>query len=143
MERIALFESAPNKIVEGVREGFLNPIDVKIAILEYSKILDYIDRNISEELDNELGKYKGNSFEYGNFKVTKRETKRYDFSNINEWVEKQIVINDTKLKQKDIETKYKSASQDNPVVDITTGEVVTSIPFTVTKSLVIKEVIAK
>lgn len=143
MERIAIFESSPSEIVKKVKDGFINPLDVKLAVSEYQKILEYIDRNIQPELDNELDKYKGSTFEYGNCKITKRETRKYDFTGINEWTEKQIVINDAKLKVKDIETKYKSASPDNPVVDTTTGEVVTAIPFTVTKSLIIKHSVEK
>lgn len=147
-ENINLFENVTvlkehvlnqtNGIIEAVKNGEVNPLEVQMRVKILENAVKEIKDGINEEVLSEAGKYGSKSFEFKGGKFSVSERKTYDFTGINEWNEINAQINDLKAKQKTIETKYKTANVDNVIVDLTTGETITSVPYTTTKIISVK-----
>lgn len=133
-------EQLTDNLVAKVKEGFINPLEVKCKLNKLQKCLEKAEKAILSEVNSEIDKYSGKekTIEYAGFKITRSETKKYDFSGIGEWCSLTAEIERLTNIRKDVETKYKSASADNVIVDTTTGEEVTSVPYTVTSRITVK-----
>ena len=133
-------ESLTDNLVAKVQEGYLNPLEVKCKLNKLQKCLEKAEKAILNEVNNEIDKYSGKekTIEYAGFKISRCETKKYDFSGIGEWEEITAEIERLNGIRKNIEDKYKAASVDNVIVDTKTGEEVTSVPYTVTSRITIK-----
>lgn len=133
-------EQLTDNLITKVQEGFLNPLEVKCKLNKLQKCLEKAEKAILSEVNSELDKYSGKekTIEYAGFKITRSETKKYDFSGIGEWEAINAEIERLTNIRKNVETKYKSASADNVIVDTTTGEEVTSVPYTVTSRITVK-----
>lgn len=133
-------ESLTDNLVAKVQEGYLNPLEVKCKLNKLQKCLEKAEKAILSEVNNEIDKYssKEKTIEYAGFKITRCETKKYDFSGIGEWEEVTAEIERLNGIRKNIEDKYKTASIDNVIVDTKTGEEITSIPYTVTSRITVK-----
>lgn len=125
-------------IIEAVRNGEVNPLEVQMRVKILENAVKEIKDGINEEVLSEAEKYGSKYFEYKGGKFSVSERKTYDFTSINEWNEINSQINDLKAKQKTIETKYKTANVDNVIVDMTTGETITSVPYKTTKIISVK-----
>ena len=147
-ENINLFENVTvlkeqvlnqtNGIIEAVKNGEVNPLEVQMRVKILENAVKEIKDGINAEVLSEAEKYGSKTFEYKGGKFSVSERKTYDFTGINEWNEVNEQINNLKAKQKTIETKYKTANVDNVIVDITTGETITSVPYTTTKIISVK-----
>lgn len=147
-ENINLFENATvlkeqvlnqtNGIIEAVKNGEVNPLEVQMRVKILENAVKEIKDGINAEVLIEAEKYGSKTFEYKGGKFSVSERKTYDFTGINEWNEINEQINNLKAKQKTIETKYKTANVDNVIVDMTTGETITSVPYTTTKIISVK-----
>lgn len=132
-------ESLTDNLIAKVQEGYLNPLEVKCKLNKLQKCFEKAEKAILDEVNNEIDKYgKEKTIEYAGFKITRSEQKKYDFSGIGEWCSLTAEIERLTNIRKDVETKYKSASADNVIVDTTTGEEVTSVPYTVTSRITVK-----
>lgn len=133
-------ERLTDNLVAKVQDGFLNPLEAKCKLSKLQKCLEKAEKAIISEVNSEIDKYstKEKTIEYMGFKITRSETKKYDFSGIGEWCSLTAEIERLTNIRKDVETKYKSASADNVIVDTTTGEEVTSVPYTVTSRITVK-----
>lgn len=133
-------ESLTNNLVTKVKEGFLNPLEIKCKLNKLQKCLEKAEKAILSEVNNEIDRYsgEGKTIEYAGFKISRSETKKYDFSGIGEWEEINAEIERLNGIRKNIEDKYKTASVDNVIVDTKTGEEITSVPYTVTSRIIIK-----
>lgn len=68
------------KILGDVAEGWLNPLDVFVAVNKIKKQLDSLTGAISEEAFDEAQKF-GTSFDYKGFKITSSQGRRsFDYS---------------------------------------------------------------
>lgn len=147
-ENINLFENATvlkeqvlnqtNGIIEAVKNGEVNPLEVQMRVKILENAVKEIKDGINAEVLTEAEKYGSKTFDYKGGKFSVSERKTYDFTGINEWNEINEQINNLKAKQKTIETKYKTANVDNVIVDMTTGETITSVPYTTTKIISVK-----
>lgn len=133
-------ERLTDNLVAKVQDGFLNPLEAKCKLSKLQKCLEKAEKAILSEVNSEIDKYSGKekTIEYAGFKISRVETKKYDFSGIGEWCSLTAEIERLTNIRKDVETKYKSASADNVIVDTTTGEEVTSVPYTVTSRITVK-----
>ena len=127
-----------NSIIEAVKNGKVNPLEVQMRVKILENAVKEIKDGINAEVLSEAEKYGSKTFDYKGGKFSVSERKTYDFTGINEWNEINEQINNLKAKQKTIETKYKTANVDNVIVDITTGETITSVPYTTTKIISVK-----
>lgn len=125
-------------VIEAVKNGDVNPLEVQMKVKILENAVKEIKDGINEEVLSEAEKYGSKTFDFKGGKFTVSERKTYDYTGINEWNEINEQINNLKAKQKTIETKYKTANVDNVIVDITTGETITSVPYTTTKIISVK-----
>ena len=132
-------ESLTDNLVAKVQEGYLNPLEVKCKLNKLQKCLEKAEKAILNEVNNEIDRY-GNekTIKYAGFTITRSEQKKYDFSGIGEWCELTAEIDRLSGLRKEVETKYKTASKDNVIVDTTTGEEITSVPYSVTTRITVK-----
>jgi len=69
-----------DKILEDVAEGWLNPLDVFVAVNKIKKQLDSLTSSITEEAFEEAQKF-GTSFDYKGFKISSSQGRRsFDYS---------------------------------------------------------------
>lgn len=133
-------ERLTDNLVAKVQDGFLNPLEAKCKLSKLQKCLEKAEKAIISEVNSEIDKYstKEKTIEYMGFKITRSETKKYDFSGIGEWEAITAEIKRLDVTKKNIEDKYKTASADNVIVDTTTGEEITSVPYSVTTRITVK-----
>lgn len=134
-----MVEKFSNNLLEQVKEGLINPIEVKCKLNKLQKACENVEKSIIDEVNNEIDRY-GNekTIKYAGFTITRSEQKKYDFSGIGEWCELTAEIDRLSELRKEVETKYKTASKDNVIVDTTTGEEITSVPYSVTTRITVK-----
>ena len=69
-----------DKILDDVAEGWLNPLDVFVAVNKIKKQLDSLTSSITEEAFEEAQKF-GASFDYKGFKISSSQGRRsFDYS---------------------------------------------------------------
>lgn len=69
-----------DKILDDVAEGWLNPLDVFVAVNKIKKQLDSLTSSITEEAFEEAQKF-GTSFDYKGFKISSSQGRRsFDYS---------------------------------------------------------------
>lgn len=133
-----VLEQDKEKIIEAVKNGEVDPLKVLIKSRTYIKTIKEIEEFVNSFAITEAEKYGDKTFGFQGCKITRTETKKYDFSGIGEWDEVNSKIDSYKKVQKAIETKYKTASVENPIIDTKTGEEITSVPYLTTVSLKIQ-----
>ncbi len=118
-------EKFANTIIQDVKEGRENPLEIQLLIKKYEFVLNEIKENIKVNVNTETAKYGDKEFEYGGAKCHYIPVKtEYDFRVCNDDVwnsyEKQIKnLNDVK---KERETFLKSLTETITVIDDQTGE---------------------
>lgn len=125
LDKIQVGDIAPTKfgidliaegILEQVREGDLNSLDVAIKM----NALEHLTKSVKEKLLNdvldELSKYPKGKAEINGATVSVMDSIKYDYSHIPEWVELDQQIAILKEKQKEIEdTEKKYHRGDLPI----------------------------
>lgn len=113
-------------VVSEVNEGYRNPLETVVKLKAISKVADGICSDIMEQATNEASKYSKNEKVYG-AKIDVRESGvKYDYSRSQTWrdlVEEKQAL---EAQIKEVEAAMRVASEHNPYVDITTGEVFTT-----------------
>lgn len=133
-----VLEKDKEHIIEAVRNGEINPLDVIIKARTYEKTIKEISEAVNEFAISEAEKYSYKTFGYKGFKITRSETRKYDLSGIGEYDDVVKQIDDRKKLLKSITEKYKTASIENPIIDTKTGEEITSVPYLTTVSIKIQ-----
>lgn len=116
-------QSFSNMIIEQVKSGTVNPLELKAQLKFIEKTLELIDKGVKESWMKEAAKY-GKSFEFKGWKIEEMEAgTRYDFSSdpVHEALVKEL---------KEREAFLKVLKEPITVVDESTGEVVKVSPPT-------------
>lgn len=119
-QRIRFIDLAKNEILAGDFEVAKIAVILKSAIETLSAL--YNDKDIKDEIINELRGEKSRNFSTANCELSISERKTYSFENDSEWVELNNQIEVLKEKQKSREKLLKSLKE--PLADVNTGEVI-------------------
>lgn len=83
----AALEKFANAIIQDVKQGRSNPLEIQILIKKYEFVLNEIKENIKVNVNTETAKYGEKPFEYGGAECHYTPTKTdYDFSVCNDVV---------------------------------------------------------
>lgn len=122
-------EKFANAIIQDVKQGRSNPLEIQILIKKYEFVLNEIKENIKVNVNTETAKYGEKPFNYGGAECHYTPTRtEYDFSADLEWNEYEREIMNLKAKQKERETLLKSITQTITMVNPNTGELETISP---------------
>jgi len=124
-------EKFANSIIQDVKEGRENPLEIHLLIKKYEFVLDLIKHVIKENVNTEVAKYGEKSFEYGSAHIHYTPTATsYDFTvcKDNYWNEKTNQIAFCKMEIKIREDFLKTLKEPITVVDPETGETNTIYP---------------
>lgn len=122
-----------DSIIQAVKEGEANPIEVLIQIRALQKVSERVLKEINEEILTEANKYPEKNFEFMGAKIENAELgTKYDYSMCGdtEYEMLDAQINSLKQRIKEREEFLKSIKQDITLVDNFTGEIVTVRPPT-------------
>lgn len=111
-------------VINEVKEGGQNPLEVKILITALKKSLEIIEDGIKDSVLNEAEKH-GKNFEFSGARVTIKENgTRYDFTNCNhpKWNLLDIQERAVKDQKKEVEALLKAVKEPFEQVDTDTGE---------------------
>lgn len=120
-----------DSIIQAVKEGEANPLEVLIQIKALQKVSDRVLKEINDNLLNEANKYSETNFEFMGAKIEKAELgTKYDYASCGDTEYEMLDSQMNSLKQriKEREDFLKSIKQDITLVDNFTGEVVTVHP---------------
>jgi hypothetical protein len=120
-----------DQIIESVRQGEANPIEVLILMKAFERAQKRILEEIRENYVNEASKYPESSFEFNGTKIEKAELgTMYNYAVCNDTVLERLEVDfDTAKEKLDERKKFLQAlKQPLTVVDELTGEVVTINP---------------
>ena len=113
-------------IVDDVRNGDMNPLDVMLQVRATEKVIKIILDNVKPFAEREAEKYPGNHFDWRGNDIAKAEVKtEYDYSVCNDPVyEMKLYEYEKALRElKERETLLKAITEPITVVDPLTGEV--------------------
>lgn len=103
-------------ILEQVREGDLNSLDVAIKMNALEQLTKSVKEKLLNDVLDELSKYPKGKAEINGATVSVMDSIKYDYSHIPEWVELDQQIAILKEKQKEIEdTEKKYHRGDLPI----------------------------
>jgi len=120
-----------DSIIQSVKQGEANPLEVLIQIKALQKVSDRVLKEINDNLLTESNKYSETSFEFMGAKIEKAELgTKYDYSSCGDTEYEMLDAQMNSLKQriKEREEFLKSIKQDITLVDNFTGEVITVHP---------------
>ncbi len=124
-------EKFANSIIQDVKEGRENPLQIKILIKKYEYVLNEIKENIKVNVNTETAKYGDKEFEYGGAKChyTPVNTE-YDFSVCGDSLRQKLFIDsvEANYKLKERETFLKSLTDTITIINEETGEMETISP---------------
>jgi len=124
-------EKFANTIIQDVKQGRENPLEIQLLIKKYEFVLNEIKENIKVNVNTEVAKYGEKEFEYGGAKCHYTPTATsYDFGVCNDWIwnECENTIKKTTEIKKDREAFLKTLKEPLNIVDPDTGETYTINP---------------
>lgn len=122
-----------DSIIQSVKEGEVNPLEVLIQIRALQKVSDRVLKEINDNLLKESDKYSETSFDFMGAKIEKAELgTKHDYAACGdtEYEMMDAQMNSLKQRIKEREEFLKSIKQDITLVDQFTGEIVTVHPPT-------------
>lgn len=123
--------SFSKQIVDAVRTGNENPINVLLQVRAMEKSLKIIYENIKVFAEREAEKYPGDKFDFKGNEITKCDVKtEYDYTKCNDPVYERVLYEyeQAAKKLKERETFLKALTMPITIVDDLTGEVVSINP---------------
>lgn len=127
-QQITLFS---NSIIQQVRAGNEDPINVLLQVRAMEKALKIIYDNIKVFAEREAEKYPGDKFDFKGNEVAKCDVKtEYDYTKCNDPVYERVLyeFEQAEKKLKERETFLKALTMPITIVDDLTGEVVSINP---------------
>jgi hypothetical protein len=124
-------EKFANTIIQDVKEGRENPLEIQLLIKKYEYVLNEIKENIKVNVTTETAKYGDKEFEYSGAKCHYTPTATsYDFSvcNDSQWNALQIESIMNRKKMVEREAFLKSLTDTITIINDETGEMETISP---------------
>lgn len=118
-------------IIESVRQGDANPLEVLVSLKAFEKVSDRVLKEILDNFVTEANKYAEKSFEFAGNKIEKAEVgTKYDYSICNDPVYNHRLEISKKANEqlKEREEFLKALKEQVTIVDEGTGEIVTITP---------------
>lgn len=124
-------EKFANTIIQDVKEGRENPLEIQLLIKKYEFVLNEIKENIKVNVNTEVAKYGDKPFEYGSAQMHYTPTATsYDFESCNDY-EWNVINADIKYlhdQKKKREEFLKSLQSPISILNEQTGEIETVSP---------------
>ena len=123
-------ERFANSIIQDVKEGRSNPLEIQILIKKYEFVLNEIKENIKVNVNTETAKYGEKPFGYGGAECHYTPTRtEYDFTVCGDhlWVFHDQKVNEHSESKKERESFLKTIKEPMNVID-EDGEVITITP---------------
>jgi len=130
-----------DQVIESVRQGETNPLEVLVIIKAFEKANDRIYKELRDNFVNEASKYPEKSFEFNGAKLEKAEVgTSYDYKSCGDPVyNNRLAMFETMKQQlKEREDFLKSIKEPVTIIDESTGEVVKITPPVKTSTTSIK-----
>jgi len=127
----AALEKFANTIIQDVKQGRENPLEIQLLIKKYEFVLNEIKENIKPNVNTETAKYGEKEFEYGGAKCHYTPTATsYDFSVCNDpqWNLQNYHEQVARDKKKEREGFLKMVTEPLNLLDEDTGETYTINP---------------
>jgi len=124
-------EMFANTIIQDVKEGRENALEIQLLIKKYEFVLNEIKENIKVNVNTEVSKYGEKEFEYGGAKCHYTPTATsYDFGNCGDPVYSRLFIKseEANYQLKERQNFLKSVREPFTFIDDVTGEVTTISP---------------
>ncbi len=124
-------EKFANTIIQDVKEGHENPLEIQLLIKKYEFVLNEIKENIKVNVNTETAKYGDKEFEYGGAKCHYTPVKtEYDFLHTgdSQWELLNAQVKHFTEKRKTREDFLKSLTDTITIVNEETGEMETISP---------------
>jgi len=124
-------EQFANSIIQDVKEGRSNPLEIQILIKKYEYVLNEIKENIKVNVNIETVKYGEKPFEYGGATCHYTPTRtEYNFESCGDstWLTLDREIKELSEKRKQRENYLKSLTETMTVVNSESGEIETVYP---------------
>lgn len=110
-------------IVEQVKEGLVDPLEVKVMLTAMERIIDGVKDEIKDEVLNECDRYGSKTFEAKGARVSVSSKTTYTYDHCEDWlrlkVEKGVIDEKMKAIQKQLQVADK-----NGYLDQSTGELI-------------------
>jgi len=120
-----------SSIIQDVKEGRENPLEIHLLIKKYEYVLNEIKENIRVNLNTEVSKYGEKPFDYGSAQMHYSPTATsYDFSTCAdpEWEQMNLDLLELKERMKARESFLKTLGEPTTLIMKDSGEVVTIYP---------------
>lgn len=120
-----------DQVIESVRQGEANPLEVLVIMKAFEKAADRILKEIRENFVTEAAKYPESSFEFNGVKLEKAEVgTSYDYSACNDPVYQRLfeVSFEANGQLKEREAFLKAIKRPTTIADEGTGEMITINP---------------
>jgi len=117
-----------DQIIEAVKEGEANPIEVVMIMKAFEKVSERVQKEIKENVLTEASKYPENSFELFGNKVEKAELgTKYSYANCGDpvYMRRTQILAEAQEQVKERETFLKAIKQPITIIDDESGEIVT------------------
>jgi hypothetical protein len=127
----AALERFANTIIQDVKEGRENPLEIQLLIKKYEFVLNEIKENIKVNVNTEVAKYGERPFEYGSAQMHYTPTRtEYDFEVCNDpdWEQYNADVISATGSKKGREEFLKALKEPITMIHHVTGEVVTVTP---------------
>jgi len=127
----AALEKFANSIIQDVKEGRENPLEIQLLIKKYEFVLNEIKENIKVNVNTEVAKYGEKPFDYGSAQMHYTPTATsYDFSVCNDptWNEYDKIARESLFHRKQREDFLKNVIEPFTIADMVTGEMSTVNP---------------
>jgi len=124
-------EKFANSIIQDVKEGRENPLEIQLLIKKYEFVLNEIKENIKVNVNTEVSKYGEKEFEYGGAKCHYTPTATsYDFEACGDpdWEQYNVDVITATGNKKGREEFLKALKEPITMVHHITGELVTVMP---------------
>ncbi len=124
-------EKFANTIIQDVKEGRENPLEIQLLIKKYEYVLNEIKENIKVNVNTETAKYGDKEFEYGGAKCHYTPVKtEYDFSVCGDSIYQNLSADLTYIQHqiKEREKFLKSLTSTTTFINDDTGEMETISP---------------
>lgn len=118
-------------IIQSVKEGHENPLNVMLQIRAMEKAFEVILKSIKENVLTEADKYPGVTFNFRGVELAKGDVKtEYDYTvcGDTEWERRKVAFDTAKDRLSERETFLKALKEPLEVCDTETGEMIHIVP---------------
>lgn len=120
-----------NQLIQAVKRGEINPLELKAYFKAMEKVVEIVDRQTRTNQLSEADKYSEKEFEAFGFKISKEElATKYDYLSCGDYEYERLhaELETAKARLKDRETFLKAIKEPTTIVYESTGEVITVKP---------------